>query len=156
MELNTEKNYYMINMQKILFVARELHKRGYENLHVVPSVSPTGLAWRCKFVTTTNGKNQSLIVSKWISKFIKDKNKEIEIPIKKLTDIFEKENMEFIFKCKNENHEYVDWFYEMLKKLHEGELPYAFSDYFYAKDYWKTSLDNKIEILSNESQYYNE
>jgi hypothetical protein len=29
-------------MQKILFVATELHKRGYENLHVIPSVSPNG------------------------------------------------------------------------------------------------------------------
>jgi hypothetical protein len=64
--------------------------------------------------------------------------------------------MEFVLKCKGENHEYVEWFNEKIKKLHESELPYAFSDYFCAKDYWKTSLDNKIETLSNENQYYDE
>jgi hypothetical protein len=78
MRSNSQKKYYMINMQKILFVARELHKRGYENLHVVPSVAPTGLAWRCSFVTMSNGEKQSIIVSNWIYKFVENENKEIK------------------------------------------------------------------------------
>jgi hypothetical protein len=90
MESNDGKNYYMINMQKILFVANELHKRGYENLHVVPSVSPNGLAWRCKFAVMANGEKQSIIVSNWMHNFVKDENKEIDISIQKLSDILKK------------------------------------------------------------------
>jgi hypothetical protein len=154
MQSNSQKNYYMINMQKTLFVAGELHKRGYENLHVVPSVAPTGLAWRCNFVTITNGEKQSIIVSNWIYQLIEDENKEIKQSHQELAELFEKENVEFLAKCKSENREYVEWYNEMLNKLQKGELPYAFAEYFSPTDFWKTSLDNEIKILPNEKQFY--
>jgi len=144
----------MINMQKILFVAGELHKRGYDNLHIVPSLSPTGLAWRCKFVVMSNGGKQSIIVSNWISQFINDENKEIKQSPQELAKLLEKENAEFFVKCKGENREYIEWYSEMLNKLQEGELPYAFADYFSPTDFWKTTLDNEIKTLPNECQYY--
>jgi len=149
----SKKDYYMINMQKLLFVASELHKRGYEELHVVPSLAPSGLAWRCKFVATLD-KNQSIIVSNWIGKFVNDENKEIELSLQKLTDLLEKENIDFLAKCRGKNREYVEWFDEMLNKLKEGELPYAFADYFPPNSFWKTTLDNKIKILPDEDKYY--
>ena len=154
MRSNSHKNYYMINMQKILFVARELHKRGYENLHVVPSVAPTGLAWRCSFAAIANGEKQSIIVSNWIYKFVGDENKEIKQSPQELAELLEKENIDFLLKCKGKNREYVEWYNEMLNKLQEGELPYAFDDYFSPTDFWRTSLDNEIKTLPNESQFY--
>ena len=60
-----EKNYYMLNMQKILFVASELHKRGYEKLIIEPSVSPNGMAWRCRFLVNSDEEEQYVIVSTW-------------------------------------------------------------------------------------------
>ena len=45
-----EPNFYMLNFQKILYVAGNLHKKGYENLRIVPSLSPSGLSWRCSFI----------------------------------------------------------------------------------------------------------
>jgi hypothetical protein len=149
----SKKDYYMINMQKLLFVASELHKRGYEGLRVVPSLAPSGLAWRCKFVATSD-KNQSIIVSSWIGKFANDENKEIELSLQKLSDLLEKENIDFLAKCRGKNREYVEWFDEMLNKLKEGELPYAFADYFPPNGFWKTTLDNKIKILPDEDKYY--
>ena len=154
MQSDSPKNYYMINMQKILFVAGELHKRGYENLHVVPSVAPTGLAWRCNFATISNGEKQSIIVSNWIYQLIEDENKEIKQSHQELAELFEKEKVDFLAKCKSENHEYVEWYNEMLNKLQEGELPYAFAEYFSPTNFWKTSLDNEIKILPNEKQFY--
>jgi hypothetical protein len=150
----SKKNYYMINMQKLLFVASELHKRGYEKLHVVPSVAPNGLAWRCNFVVNLGKKNQSIIVSNWIREFINDDDNEIKQSPQELSDLLEKENMDFLVKCRGENREYVEWFNEMLNKLKEGELPYAFDDQFWSTDFWKTTLDNKIEILPDENKYY--
>jgi hypothetical protein len=152
--MENEKNYYMINMQKILFVARDLHKRGYEKLRVVPSVSPSGLSWRCQYIVS-NGEKKSIVVSNWISNFIINENEEIKQSPQELADLFEKENAKFLTKCKGKNNEYVKWYSDMLDTLQEGELPYAFDDYFSSTDFWKTSMENEIKILPGESCYYN-
>jgi hypothetical protein len=153
MQENNQKNYYMINMQKVLFVARELHKRGYEKLRVIPSLSPTGLAWRCKYVVS-NEEKQYIIVSNWIYNFFQNNEKEIIQSTKELTDLLENEDEIFFIKCKGKNQEYVTWYSKMLDRLEEGELPYAFSDYFSSNEFWETSLKNKIKILPDEYQYY--
>jgi len=138
-------------MQKILFVARELHKRGYEKLRVEPSISPTGLAWRCSFFVIVEEIKKSIIVSSWIGKLFMDENNKIEQSLQELTDLFEIEYKDFLLLCKGENCEYVKWYSEMLEKLQEGELPYAYSDYFSPTDFWKTSLKNKIQILAEKN-----
>ena len=150
---NEKKNYYMINMQKLLFLAGELHKRGYENLRVVPCISPNGMAWRCRF-DISGDKRQSykeadiryVKVSNWIRNF-DEEIEEIKLSIQEFTNIFEKEHINFLALCKGENREYVEWYKEMLNKLQEEELPYAFSDYFHATEFWETSSGNKISIL---------
>jgi len=154
MRSNNEKNYYMINMQKLLFIASELFNRGYEMFHVAPSLSPTGLAWRCSYVVIVDGEKQSITVSNWIHDYISDENGEIEKTIQELSVLLEKEYTEFFYKCKGKNNDYIKWYNEMLNKLQEGELPYAFADYFSPTDYWETSLGNKIKTPPNEIQYY--
>jgi hypothetical protein len=140
--------------KKILFVASELHRRGYEKLHVIPSISPNGMHWRCRFVVIENGKKQSISVSSWINKFVSNENEGIKQSEQELSDILEKENVEFLAKCKGEDHEYVEWYREMLKNLQEDELPYAFDDYFLETDTWETTLRNKIKTLHGEDKYY--
>jgi len=142
----------MINMQKLLFVVQELHKRGYEQLHIVPSIAPTGLAWRCSFVSEED-RTTGLIVSTWISQFSID-NGEIEYTIEELTDIFEREQSRFLQTCRGRNHEYSEWYKHMLKLLDEDELPYAFADYFSPTDYWRTSKGKKIQTLPDEKRFY--
>jgi len=142
----------MINMQKLLFVVQELHKRGYEKLHVVPSLAPTGLAWRCSFVSETD-RTKGLIVSTWISQFSGD-NREIEYTIQELTDIFEREQSSFLQTCRGRNHEYSDWYRNMLGRLDEEELPYAFAEYFSPTDYWRTTNEKMIRTLPDEKQFY--
>jgi hypothetical protein len=145
-----KKNYYMVNEQKILYVASELFRRGYGLFQVVPSVSPNGMAWRCCFVSKANGERHSIIVSNWIDQFISNENMEINKSIQELSVILENENLEFFSKCKGYDQEYIEWYNEMLNKLEEGELPYAFADYFSSDDYWETSLKNKIKKLPKE------
>ena len=84
---------YEINMQKILFIAKELHKRGYEKLRVEPSISPTGLSWRCSYFVILGTKKESIIVSNWIQ--IEEK-----YSIQELADLFEKEYIDFFSKCR--------------------------------------------------------
>ena len=148
-----ENNYYMTNRQKLLFMAKELHKRGYEKLRVIPSLSPSGLSWRCSFIDGT--RDNSVIASCWIYQHEKEGSKEeIALSSKELADLFVRENAGFIKQCKGENKEYVKWYSDMVDNLEKNELPYAFSDYFFAKDMWETSEGNRINTLSNEYKYY--
>ena len=140
----------MINMQKLLYVVLELHKRGYENLRVVPSLSPTGLAWRCSFVSHPD---KGIIVSTWISQFSTD-DREIEQTIEELADNFVREYSSFLQSCRGKNTEYSEWYKKMLLQLDVDELPYAFAEYFSPTDYWKTSKDKKIQTLPNEKRFY--
>jgi hypothetical protein len=157
MPSSLQKNYYMINMQKILFVARELHNRGYEKLRVVPSISPNGMAWRCAFTVgekEIDKINELLAVSPWLETIIKNKEGEINQSVQELTDLLENEIADLLIKCKGKNYEYVKWYSEMLDTLQKEELPYAFDDYFPCTDYWETTLNNKIKLLSDEREYY--
>lgn len=142
--------HYMRNRQKLLFMVKELHKSGFENLRIVPSVSPSGLSWRCEFITN---KGELYHASDWISRFEEDK-KEIKHSPQELADIFLRENLNFLNKCKGDNNKYVQWYKTMIESLKDNELPYAFSDYFSPSDYWETSEGNKIMTLPGEKDYY--
>ena len=140
------ETYYMKNMQKLLYIVKELHIRGFEKLRIIPSLSPSGLSWRCSFISETNSERKSIVSSSWIQNVfnIEEKN---EYSIELLTDMFEKEHIDFLNACKGKNKEYVEWYSDMLHNLNEGELPYAFSDYFGPTDYWETSKGQKISTL---------
>jgi hypothetical protein len=129
------KNYYSINMQKLLYIIRELHVRGFEKLRIVPSLSPSGLSWRCSFISDINQERDSIIASNWIQGVhpIQEKSKH---SIGELTDLFAREHLDFVNTCRGENSEYVKWYSNILHDLKEGELPYAFADYFTPTDYW--------------------
>jgi hypothetical protein len=147
-------NFYMLNFQKILYVAGNLHKKGYQNLRIVPSLSPSGLSWRCSFVTIKEGRIVNVYASTWLQGFEKINEKEIELTIEELTNLFiEKEN-DFLQNCKGKNEEYVKWFERVLQNLKEEELPYAYADYFLPTSFWKTSLGNEITTLPGDEKYY--
>jgi len=149
-----EPNFYMLNHQKLLFMVGELHQRGFENLRVVPSLSPSGLSWRCSFINTVNRDKIEVIASNWIRRNYDCEKQEIARSIAEMADDFMEQEMDFLENCRGKNEEYVKWFQEMLQKLKPEELPYAFADYFSPTDYWQTSLRNRIPILPGEEKYY--
>lgn len=141
-------NTYMNNRQKLLYMVEELHKRGFGKLEIIPSISPSGMHWRCTFIDET--KNHNLIATNWLYDIESSKNGNIKLSIKELASLFIQENLEFVNHCRGKNKRYNDWYREMLKKLSENELPYAFSDFYYSTSIWKTTLDNEIKTLSND------
>ncbi len=144
-------NFYYENMQKLLFMVKELHKRGYGNLRVIPYISPTGLTWRCEFIDQKK-QNEPIAASKWIH--IKGNNNlqaEIKLSPHELADLFIVENINFLEQCKGKNDEYEKWYSQMVESLTEKELPYEFdvSDEFFGADYWLTTENRKIVTLPN-------
>lgn len=148
-----EPNFYMLNMKKLLFIVQELHHRGFEKLRVIPSLSNTGLAWRCSFICTDDIEKENITASTWIQSELKI-DQEDDKSIEDLANLFERYHPEFVFKCKGKNTDYKKWFSQMLRDLHPEELPYAFSDYFGPTNYWQTSQDHKIYTLPDEERYY--
>jgi hypothetical protein len=147
------KDYYSINMQKLLYVVKELHGRGYEKLRIVPSVSPSGMSWRCLFLSNKTSRCSKVVASGWIHETVK-LDKEVELTITALADLFTREHHEFMNECIGKNKKYVVWYSNMLSNLKEGELPYAFADYFPPTDHWKTSKGQEIRTLPSERSYY--
>jgi len=151
---NEQKDYHKINMQAMLFIAGELHKRGYEKLHVTPYER---MSWQCIYDISGEKKQGELYkrrdenirfisASKWMINNFDFEFKEVKQSIQELTDLFEEEHNTFLALCRGDNQEYVDWYSRMLSQLQEGELPYAYADYFSSEEtgYWKTTLGNKI------------
>ena len=148
-----KSNSYIINRQQLLRMVWELHECGFEKLRVIPSMSPSGAHWRCKFIASK--KDISFTASNWICNFEDESIRgKIKQTPKELADLFLKENLDFLEQCKGDNKEYVKWFAEMVENLNEDELPYAFTDYFPPSDFWRTTDGNEIKTLPNEKDYY--
>lgn len=144
-------NFYMANRQKLLFMVKTLHKQGFGKLRVIPSLSPSGMYWRCSF--SDDEKRNDFVASNWLYEHENSKE-ETQLTTQELVDLFMKENFEFLEHCKGVNEEYEKWYSEMLEQLKKDELPYAFADYFSPTDFWKTSEGKEIKTLPNENRYY--
>ena len=142
-------NLYMFNMQRVLFIAAALHEKGYGKLKIIPSLSPSGLSWRCSLISETD---REVIVSKWIQHKFDISLNRIEPSISQLADLFIEEHKDFLKQCIGNNKEYIDWFKGILEILDEEELPYAFSDYFGPTVYWLTSLGKKLYLIHSEAE----
>ena len=148
-----DENFYMTNRQKLLFMVKELHIRGFGKLRIIPSISPSGVYWRCNFIDDT--KSNYFIASNWISSHEKASPKlEITMTSIELADLFMRENFEFLEHCKGVNEEYQKWYIGMLEQLTKDELPYAFDDWEMTEGIWKTSKGSEIKTLPNEQKYY--
>lgn len=146
-------SFYITNRQKLLFVAEELHKRGFGKLRIIPSLSPSGMNWRCNFIDDTN--KNSFYASEWINTHENENSSdEIKLTINEFADLFILENFDFIEHCKGINEDYVKWYSEMLRQLKKDELPYAFADSEMLKGVWRTSQGNEIKTLPNQDKYY--
>lgn len=146
-----DNNFYITNRQKLLFMVKELHKRGFGKLRIIPSLSPSGMYWRCNFIDET--KSNSFSASNWIYSH-ENSQEEIKLSIQQLADLFIEENFGFIEYCKGVNKKYEKWYSEMLEQLTKDDLPYAFSDFFLPNHFWITFKGTEIKTLPNEQKYY--
>ena len=150
--LNAE-TIYMRNRHKLLVMVEELHNYGYGNLRIDPSLSASGVYWRCGFVDKVT--KTGFIASTWINSLEKKSlNGLITLTAKEMADTFIRENWEFIELCKGNDETYTKWFSEMLSQLDEDELPYAYAEYFSPIGFWKTSKGKEIKTLQGDVKYY--
>lgn len=134
-------------------MVKELHRRGFGRLRVIPSLDPAGPNWYCSFVDEEKRSNHH--ASGWLVYHEHgDSKKEVLVTVNELADLFEKENKEFLNHCKGSNEAYIKWYGEMLEQLSEDELPYAMADFPIPEGVWITSKGREIETLPDEREYY--
>lgn len=130
-------------------MVQELHRRGFEKLRIIPSMSPSGMNWRCRFVAET--KEISFSATNWINNHeFKFREADVQLTVNEWADLFLVENQKFLKQCKGINEEYVHWYTDMLESLNETELPYEFADWSIPKGFWKTTKGNKIKMLPSD------
>jgi hypothetical protein len=139
-------------MQKLLYMVKDLHNLGYESLRIIPGISPSGLNWRCHFITESKTSFINVIASNWFQNIV-DGNERMDISTESLTSMFMRDHSDFLKECATKNNEYIVWYSNMLNKLAADELPYSYDDYFHATTFWKTTKDNKITTLPSEAYY---
>jgi hypothetical protein len=148
---NMNDNYYMKNRKILLLMVEQLHNLGFGNLKIIPYIAPTGMHWRCEFISPQ--RKHSCIASRWLGNYEAD-HPQIKISPKALADLFVADHFDFILHCRGQNTEYCSWYKQMLNQLDADELPYAFDNFTKTEGYWLTSKDKKIYTLPNEGQDY--
>lgn len=115
-------------------------------LKIIPSLSPSGLHWRCGFIAGAKG--AEVDAAHWLQNYEAEKNAgEILLTPEELAAHFVTDYPDFVELCRGQNDKYIRWYGIMLNSLNNEELPYAFADHYVPKGYWLTTLGNKIKIL---------
>lgn len=130
----------------IILMLDELHKRGYEQLRILPGLSPSGFYWRWRIYPKAllgNDKylerNLNLPSSITSGCPYGSTGKEASCnDYKELADEFISLYQNVIEAGKRPDAEYIRWFQQIVNKAKENIVPLAYYDYFNAKE-WEFS-----------------
>lgn len=137
--------------RRLLLAVQELHKMGFEQLRIFPSLAPSGMYWRCSLVPKScisdrhgaiadmerlhkllqlAGSNcQELRHSSGSQQFIFDwKDSGFDSP-KELAHKCLKRSREVVFAGWGEDHQYVRWYEDMLRMTSPGGVVFAIADW---------------------------
>jgi ADP-ribosylglycohydrolase len=124
--------------QKLLFMVKELHNRGFEELQIIPSIAPSGLYWRCEFRPKRRSTKHLFYSSGAQYNYFGWKNGK-KMSSREMADRFQKDFSDMLDICKHSDKYYSVWYSNMLDIIGNDKLPYAYSDYFSSNDYWATT-----------------
>lgn len=145
---------------KVLFRAvANLHKQGYEQLRVFPSMSPSGMYYRLTLAPKKYFSRDGLVVNKvhdgLILYYSDSQGRKYfgwDIPenlsSEQVAEEIIKRNPDLIADSNKEDKEYVLWFQNVMEKVEQNIFPIAMDDYFLASEaaYLETT-DRSVTIL---------
>lgn len=142
-----------MNCRRVLSMVQELHRRGYERLRIAPSMSPSGVYWRCSIVP--------------VARIRRDHGAEAAVPQSEkcfygsgqyerffdwpdaerdsttaLADKFLQRFPDLAAEGKGEDPDYVRWYDEMLRLTAPRGVVYAFADW--------TVPDDRLPVAGDE------
>ena len=123
--------------RNLLLMVAELHTRGYESLHVMPCMSPSGAYWRCDIgpadrdsVEPYGGVQSPLARYSSSNKAAYyDWDDCAGLSVEALADRFEESFADVVAASDGADPEYVQWFADMLTQTEPWGIIYAFADW---------------------------
>ena len=133
--------------RRLILAVRELHEQGLQRLRVVPSIAPSGLAWRCDLTHAGDVSNApGARLCNWAAAFHYSSAQgydyfgsgdlsalspsELSVAIRDMCPGLTRDST-------GDDPDYVAWFAEVVRATHPHHLPYAFAD-------WETPTDHLL------------
>ena len=125
---------------EIIMMLDELHKRGYQQLRLLPSAAPNGISWKWaiypKLLMGNNNEFEKVgshvpFESPHGSTFISKLKKNYV----QMADLFIEKHYYYLELGKKPDPEYVEWFQIIVEHAQRGDYPHAYSDYHDFKEW---------------------
>lgn len=121
---------------KILRAVEALHAHCYQQVRVVPSMSPSGGHWRVTI--TAPGGDETLHYTSAAGSTFADRPGASDLSIIELSALILASLPQVERRGAHFDREYASWYSGLLQRCEaNGALPIAFADYFSGKDGWK-------------------
>lgn len=141
MSVPRSKDPSLRRCQRVLLMAHELHKRGYQRLRIMPGLSPSGGAWRVSITPVSNIlRTHGAMVADYhrLSARYTSGDENLffewqdarEDSARALADKFEQRFPEVLAAAAGRDWAYAGWYVEMLGVAESGALPVAYADWY--------------------------
>lgn len=134
---------------EIIKFVHELHSRGYEQLRLLPGMSPNGCCWRWMIYPKVLMKNDCLFEQhgdctpfNCLHGSTGEAHPEEGRDLIPIDHIFE-ENRAYFELAYGKDEEYVEWFNEIVKHAENDDYPIAFADMFF-EEQWLFMGSNEL------------
>ena len=122
-----------------MYMIRELHDMGYEQLRIAPGVAPSGLFWRLSVSAASNTLPENGAIMRDFQKganyssgggdsFFGWEDAAADSP-RQLAEKFVARFPDLAKEGRKEDPDYVRWYQEMLELTEPDGLPYAYADW---------------------------
>lgn len=125
---------------RLLLMVGELHKRGYQELRICPSIAPSGQYWRCVITTADNiSRDDGALMVDWhdegrFATYTSGQENDyfgwgrLQQNARQLADRFEQGFPRLCLAGRGRDWAYAGWYVEMLGLAERGWFPVAFDD----------------------------
>ena len=145
--------------RRLLYMVRELHAMGYEQLRIAPGVAPSGLFWRLSVCAASNTLPDNGAIMRDFSQGANyssgggdrffDWDDAADDSPRELAEKFVARFPDLAAEGKKEDPDYVRWYKEMLELTEPDGLPYAYADWPNSEDRLRIfhgSMDIEIRL----------
>lgn len=149
---------FNISVYEIIMIVHELHQRGYEQLRLLPGMSPNGCAWRWRiYPKALMGEDNRFERGGDCTPFdsIISENNMLgstgeAYPEEKrdfvTADQFIESHERFIEMAKGDDAEYVNWFAKIVEHAKNNDFPIGFADGPIGRKWLFTSSKEELEF----------
>jgi len=139
LKLSRETEKMVSDCRRLLYMVRELHDMGYEQLRIAPGVAPSGLFWRLSVSAASNTLPENGAIMRDFDQGAHyssgggdryfDWDDAANDSPRELAEKFVERFPHLSAEGRNSDPDYASWYKEMLDRTEPDGLPYAYADW---------------------------